>query len=117
MSFSSRKRSILEELKNDKDNSPKGTVDAPIIPLLQFINSLEDYVTTSSCSGRHSIFMHSKVTTVEPNSDFVATNSGKGCGRWLLVKHEPITVKDVLCALEGRHLSLSVVNVFDHYSV
>ena len=34
------------------DNSKKGSVDAAICDLLNFINASEDFFTTSSCSGR-----------------------------------------------------------------
>lgn len=34
------------------DNSRKGNVDGRIIELVDFINQLEDFFTTSSCSGR-----------------------------------------------------------------
>ena len=34
------------------DNSRKGSVDSRIIELVDFINQLEDFFTTSSCSGR-----------------------------------------------------------------
>jgi tRNA wybutosine-synthesizing protein 3 len=35
-----------------QDLSRKGSVDEPIKELVDFINSLESYFTTSSCSGR-----------------------------------------------------------------
>lgn len=35
-----------------QDLSRKGSVDEPIVELVDFINSLENYFTTSSCSGR-----------------------------------------------------------------
>ena len=34
------------------DLSRKGSVDAPIVNLIQQINDQEQYFTTSSCSGR-----------------------------------------------------------------
>ena len=34
------------------DLSRKGSIDAPIEELIQFINSQRNYFTTSSCSGR-----------------------------------------------------------------
>ncbi len=43
------KKSALEKLK---DALEKEEVDKPIIPLLNRLNGLDDYVTTSSCSGR-----------------------------------------------------------------
>jgi tRNA wybutosine-synthesizing protein 3 len=46
--FNQRKESIL----NKEDKSEKGNWDPRIISLCEKINSLENYYTTSSCSGR-----------------------------------------------------------------
>ena len=39
------------------DHSKKGSFDAPIHDLIVYINSHQDYFTTSSCSGRIHIFV------------------------------------------------------------
>ena len=39
-----------------KDLSRKGSIDEPILALVQYINKSEHYFTTSSCSGRILIF-------------------------------------------------------------
>ncbi len=51
------KKSALEKLK---DALEKEEVDKPIIPLLNKINKLDDFVTTSSCSGRMIFIMERK---------------------------------------------------------
>ena len=38
------------------DLSKKGSIDNQIMDLVQYINSKENYFTTSSCSGRISVF-------------------------------------------------------------
>ena len=48
MSFTNYKKSILSR----QDNSNKGSIDKPVIPLITAINALNNYCTTSSCSGR-----------------------------------------------------------------
>lgn len=48
MVFDHDKKMHLEK----KDKSSKGSLDEPIMALCESINSLEDYYTTSSCSGR-----------------------------------------------------------------
>ena len=48
MSFAADKKNILKR----PDLSQKGSWDAPILPLLEKINSTDSYFTTSSCSGR-----------------------------------------------------------------
>ena len=52
------KKAILADLNQPQytDLSPKGSVDEGCLPLMQILNNHEDYVTTSSCSGRISIF-------------------------------------------------------------
>ena len=42
--------------QSDDDRSPKGSVDARIQDLVDFINQHPDYVTFSSCSGRLAVF-------------------------------------------------------------
>lgn len=46
--FDNNKKNIL----NKKDKSNKESVDKPILKLCDKINKLDDYFTTSSCSGR-----------------------------------------------------------------
>jgi len=48
MDFEKEKKDLLK----NKDKSKKGSIDKEIKPLIDFINSLDDYYTTSSCSGR-----------------------------------------------------------------
>lgn len=41
-----------EQCLSGVDLSRKGSVDAPILDLVNFINAQPDFFTTSSCSGR-----------------------------------------------------------------
>ena len=50
--FSSSKARVLDQV----DLSRKGSIDAAIVPLVGYLNSLEHSYTTSSCSGRLSVF-------------------------------------------------------------
>ena len=55
-----------------EDKSPKGSIDTRCLPLMDLLNAKgSGYETTSSCSGRISIF---------------AKNSG-----WIFVSHEPVS--------------------------
>ena len=49
--FSSEKARVLSKV----DLSRKGSVDEPCSGLVSYINSLEQFYTTSSCSGRLAI--------------------------------------------------------------
>lgn len=42
--FDARKTEILRKLRLVIDKSPKGSVDAPIVDLVDYVNSLQDYV-------------------------------------------------------------------------
>ena len=59
--FAARKRKILAQLAvpdaEYTDASPKGTVDAGIRDLIDELNGLDGFVTTSSCGGRVSVFV------------------------------------------------------------
>ena len=59
-SFAVCKRNALSKL----DKSPKGSIDAPILPLVRALYGHAGYVTTSSCSGRIALY-----ETIPPNSN------------------------------------------------
>ena len=82
MSFDERKAQILSSppFVGGRDASPKGGLDAPILDCVAFLNSLRDFVTTSSCAGRVSLYLQPETKGVE----------------WLLVEHGPITVADLV---------------------
>lgn len=85
--FDQKKSYILQEIASSVlDASPKGTIDEPCWPIIQTINSHPDMVTTSSCSGRVSVFLEGV-----KQSDAVNRSIGaKGHeGRWLFVSHDP----------------------------
>jgi tRNA wybutosine-synthesizing protein 3 len=48
MPFENDKKTFLEKL----DRSKKGSIDGKAIPIIEVINGMKDYYTTSSCSGR-----------------------------------------------------------------
>jgi tRNA wybutosine-synthesizing protein 3 len=75
MDFDNDKKNALTKL----DKSTKGSIDKPIIPILDAINSMADYYTTSSCSGRIMIMEPSEERHVD----------------WLYVTHGKITTEDV----------------------
>ena len=85
--FDKRKRAALQALVNacEHDKSPKGSVDEPIQGLVDLINAHNDYSTTSSCSGRISLF-HTA------GSD----SALKGTGKWLLALHRTLVDADEL---------------------
>jgi tRNA wybutosine-synthesizing protein 3 len=89
--FDQRKRRILEDLKSDEpDLSPKGRPDDEILKLLQVINSNDNYVSTSSCSGRAVVFL-----------DGDNNRQGEEAqGRWLMTRHTRFGEALFTCTLE-----------------
>ncbi|GMG39335.1 unnamed protein product [Ambrosiozyma monospora] len=114
--FDQKKAAILSEIditsSDNPDASPKGTIDELCIPIIKLINSHKDMFTTSSCSGRISVFVEgskkaktkklaSKTeepdTTItsgvsernqgETNDNFKIGAKGEG-GHWLFVTHD-----------------------------
>ncbi|OZJ01842.1 hypothetical protein BZG36_05145 [Bifiguratus adelaidae] len=90
MDFEARKRDIVTHLaleeSNERDKSPKGYIDVPIVELMRLINGHADYVTTSSCSGRIAVYAEG-----EAEDDGCKTAKG---GEWLYVTHERVGLPD-----------------------
>lgn len=93
MSFEDKKKACLNKLYKP-DRSKKGTVDEALIPLIDKINSHENFYTTSSCSGRIMIFTDND-------------SERKDAADWLFVSHDQTSFEAVEPALE--HLPNSVV--------
>ncbi|KAK6348757.1 hypothetical protein TWF730_009529 [Orbilia blumenaviensis] len=96
--FSSRKKGILGALASGTDASPKGSVDKQILPIMELLNSHPGAVTTSSCSGRVSVFLEGrKQSSTTPalrqadGVDVAAAGGKGGDGRWLFVTHDPLS--------------------------
>ena len=86
--FDAAKRDMLQSLQDGIDFSPKGSIDAPVVDLVNFINDhLGDFVTTSSCSGRISVYRDE--------------GTGKGVS-WLLVEHGTINKEQVVSAVSKQ---------------
>jgi tRNA wybutosine-synthesizing protein 3 len=84
-SFLAEKSKILSRA----DNSKAGQIDEEIKELVKLINSKKDYCTTSSCAGR--------ITLIEKKSE----RKIDSC--WLLAKHCPVTLKEVISRLKSEH--------------
>jgi tRNA wybutosine-synthesizing protein 3 len=109
-SFIAKKKIILNQLSvpisEYDDLSPKGSVDEGIRDLIDEINRIEGCVTTSSCSGRVSVFLEGKKQVHGEELDgslregsesgvreTTAGVGGKGGGgRWLYVSHNEVDI-------------------------
>lgn len=101
--FETRKQKILEQLDAPDgeyhDLSPKGSIDAPIRELIGEINGFDGIVTTSSCSGRISVFLEGRKADDNASKlpgegeESRAGPGGKGGGgTWLFISHDPVDV-------------------------
>jgi tRNA wybutosine-synthesizing protein 3 len=122
--FDARKARILAEIESSApDLSPKGFIDVQILPLISRLNVHEDMVTTSSCSGRISVF-------VEGAKDTSTRVGGKGDGgRWLFVDHDSVDIAGMsdsqiaekmvgeraVAAAEGGAVEVGAMTRFVHF--
>ncbi|XXH02867.1 Eukaryotic translation initiation factor eIF-1 [Hypoxylon texense] len=111
--FVQRKKRILEQLAvpdaEYTDASPKGSVDAGIRDLIDEINGLDGFVTTSSCAGRVSVFLEGTKKQAGGAGDRIGEAEGGavedtearklagvggkgGGGAWLFVSHDPVVL-------------------------
>lgn len=95
--FSQKKVATLAALAKGVDFSPKGSVDAPLLRLIDHFNAHPDYFTTSSCSGRVSIFSCQRQTgplgavfKASAGAQDATVPSKSGEGGWLYVSHDPL---------------------------
>jgi len=89
--FCSEKSNWLSHKQNalsKKDLSFKGCIDKRIKPLINLINSKNNYYTSSSCSGRILLLR-------------LAEEDVKKESEWLFVSHEKIDASDIICALKN----------------
>lgn len=91
-SFDQKKAWILQDiahtLSGAKDASPKGSIDELCLPIMDTINGHDDMVTTSSCSGRVSVFLEGH----KLKEDHVKVGAKGDGGRWLYVTHDKDTL-------------------------
>ncbi len=80
--FKEQKATSVEKFQNAMR---KGEVDALVVPIIKYLNSLSDYYTTSSCAGRISVF-HDVGT--KKDSDWL--------GKW----HHKVRFKDIKSSLK-----------------
>jgi len=107
--FKSKKHHILGQLhKPDteyQDLSPKGSVDSEIRELVQQLNDLPGFVTTSSCAGRVAVYLEGAgkasanptpggASSADAGYSATVPKGGKGGGRWLFNSHTPVKLDD-----------------------
>ena len=88
--FRSQKEDALGKLNGAVDS---GNADKGILPLLEFVNSLEDFYSTSSCSGRI-VLLH----------DLGSKLDSSWLGKW----HREVELEETLAAMKNPPASGTV---------
>ena len=136
--FTRKKRSILAKLAapDDEytDRSAKGALDEPILDLIHEINGSDGLVTTSSCSGRISVFLEGAPSTERKESDDdddddddadataippdeTETKNRRKRGNWLYMNHAPLDVQSASPTPRSSHFhDLFGMNLARHES-
>lgn len=118
--FDQKKKSILTEIgatdEITPDASPKGTIDDFCIPIIHLINSNKDMVTTSSCSGRVSVFLEGMKNIDQGEIKIGAKGND---GRWIFVTHDPKDLPDWFSSVGLKYItdrnSYESINVNTRY--
>lgn len=104
--FDQKKKSILAEIgatdEITPDASPKGTIDEFCTPIIHLINSNKDMVTTSSCSGRVSVFLEG-VKNID--QDDIKIGAKGNYGRWIYVTHDPKDLPDWFSSVDFKYIT------------
>ena len=104
--FDQKKKSILAEIgatdEITPDASPKGTIDEFCIPIIHLINSNKDMVTTSSCSGRVSVFLEGMKNI---DQDDIKIGAKGNYGRWIFVTHDPKDLPDWSSSVDFKYIT------------
>ncbi|KAF0719407.1 Aste57867_1060 [Aphanomyces stellatus] len=108
-SFEASKREILHKLQEVIDKSPKGSVDAPIVDMIERLNAHNNYVTCSSCSGRIAVFCGVAQSPDDDDSHLIT----KG-GKWLVSSHAPVTYDEFTAQVLADPTSLQGMVIFKH---
>lgn len=96
--FKAHKFRILAKIASPSpDASPKGSIDVQILPLINRLNQHDRVFTTSSCSGRVSVFFEGQKKIATPVAESPVGKAGiggkGGGGKWLFVSHDPVDVE------------------------
>lgn len=93
--FEQKKQHILNGLnltnEGSPDTSPKGSIDLKCLPIINLINSKKNMVTTSSCSGRVSVYLQGR--KLQSLGTFSEGSKGNE-GHWLFITHDPENVSN-----------------------
>lgn len=104
--FDQKKKSILAEIgatdEITPDASPKGTIDEFCIPIIHLINSNKNMVTTSSCSGRVSVFLEG-IKNID--QDDIKIGAKGNYGRWIFVTHDPKDLPDWSSSVDFKYIT------------
>lgn len=114
MDFKKRKLQMLDKLNSGFDKSIKGSIDEPIIKLIEHFNRSNNFFTLSSCSGRITLISHPssklkynnsfllnshKIVNINKTYDLILNSLSSGLNNLLYLRFEPF-----ILALEADSL-------------
>ncbi|XP_078524766.1 tRNA wybutosine-synthesizing protein 3 homolog isoform X2 [Lissotriton helveticus] len=94
MALSEEFRKWKQQCLNKTDFSKKGSVDADIAELVQYLNAHDHFFTTSSCSGR--------IILIDTQCSESLEVQKQNCS-WLFVTHEKCKKDEVVAALQNAY--------------
>ncbi|KAI3651681.1 hypothetical protein MP228_002984 [Amoeboaphelidium protococcarum] len=80
--FNQRKVEILKSI-DENDKSVKQSIDVHALPIVNLLNDMDQFVTTSSCSGRISIVAQPSDSSTSDNSKMK-----KKASEWIYASHD-----------------------------
>ncbi|OQS01903.1 tRNA wybutosine-synthesizing protein [Thraustotheca clavata] len=108
LAFDASKRESLQKLQDAIDKSPKGSIDAPIVDMIEALNAHPNYVTSSSYSGRIAVFCG--VAQNEATLMHLITKGGK----WLVSSHAPVSYDELHAKVLADPSVLNGMVIFKH---
>lgn len=110
--FRAHKERILEKTLL-YDRSPKGSVDFRIMGILDELNKREQFVTTSSCSGRVLFVSHDERVVWQKEQGSLSQGAKSHTGRWR-ISHDGIANADDYFDLEAEGLRDNLGDLWLH---
>ncbi|KDO23949.1 hypothetical protein SPRG_10645 [Saprolegnia parasitica CBS 223.65] len=105
--FDASKRESLQKLQDAIDKSPKGSIDAPIVDMIEAVNGHPNYVRyLQQLLGPHRCFCG----VAEDGADHLITKGGK----WLVSSHAPVSYDELHAAVLADPSQLNGMVIFKH---
>lgn len=82
--------------------------DKPIVDILEYINAIPQFVSSSSCSGRAAVFAEVSTRQQYEPLQVQHLDKRKQTGNWLYSTHERVNQTDLELAVSSDSIQVSV---------